>query len=80
MCAAGQAAAAALLAIALDDLFIAPKVTSPEVLAAARAKRLARKVIRVLTFNSARIRGRQVMVVGGNSLVAGFASVTVSRS
>jgi hypothetical protein len=71
---AGQAAAAALPPVDLDALFVAPKGSSPEVLAAARVKRLARKVIGVLTFNGGRIRGDRVMFVGGEGLVAGYAS------
>jgi hypothetical protein len=43
-------------------------------LAASRAKRTTKQVLKVLTFNSGRIRGSQVMFVSGGRLVAGFAS------
>ncbi len=71
---AGQAAAALLLQIPINDLFVVAPPTPPEVLEAARNKALAKNVLRILTFNGGRIRGSQVKFTGGRDfLVAGFA-------
>lgn len=73
--AAGQAAAANLM---MDDdvIFAAPKASSEEQRQAAKAKRTAAAVFKALTFNAARIRGRQVKFVGArDSLVDGFTGV-----
>ncbi|WP_375312825.1 hypothetical protein WHZ77_05975 [Bradyrhizobium sp. A5] len=75
---AGQAAAAALPAITVDDMFARPKVTPPEKLEAARHKLKARKIAGVLTFNSARIRDRRVMFEGGGKTLTGAFASTYS--
>lgn len=71
--AAGQAAAADLT---MDDdvIFAVPKVSSEEQRQAAKAKRKAAEICKLMTFNAARIRGNQVKFLGArdNILVDGF--------
>lgn len=72
---AGRAAAADLT---MDDdvIFAVPKVSSEEQRQAAKAKRMAKAVLKVLTFNAARIRNNQVKFVGAHAtLVDGFVGV-----
>ncbi|MBN9007121.1 MAG: hypothetical protein J0H40_17105 [Rhizobiales bacterium] len=75
---AGQAAAAALPPVELDALFVTPTPTPPEVLEAARHKRLAAKVMKAMTFTGGRIRGDYVMFVGAGSLV-GYSYISAFR-
>jgi hypothetical protein len=72
---AGTLAAAHLADIDDDQMFAPPKVTPPEKLEQGRNRRHAAKVIKVLTFNRGRIRGRRVMFPGaGASLTTPYAS------
>lgn len=57
-----------------DVIFAASKAPSEEQRQAAKAKRTAAGILKVLTFNAARIRGNQVKFVGArDTLVDGFA-------
>lgn len=72
---AGQAAAALLPQVPADVLFAPPEPTSPEMLDRARARRHMAKLIKPLTFNQGRIRGRRVMFPGaGACLTTPYAS------
>ncbi|MEH2499566.1 hypothetical protein V1294_006045 [Bradyrhizobium sp. AZCC 1678] len=72
---AGQAAAALLPQVPADVLFAPPEPAAPEKLDRARARRHMAKVVKVLTFNGGRIRGRRVMFPGtGSCLTVPYAS------
>jgi hypothetical protein len=72
---AGRVQAAALPQMPSDELFAPYKKTPKEKLDRARARRHMAKILTVLTFNSARIRGRSVMFPGaGAHLQSPYAS------